>query len=123
MRAGRYDAARSHLLRALEKLGEAGATAWQARCRLTVGALLDLQGRHVGAGAQAEQALSLYRDLGHRAGAAHALENLGWHLALLGAYLAAGACCRQPRLGRKWPAPVHAPRRVEHDMGRDRAGS
>jgi DNA-binding SARP family transcriptional activator/Tfp pilus assembly protein PilF len=95
LRAGRYDAARSHLLRALEKFGEAGATAWQARCRLGLGALLDLQGRHAEARAQAEQALSLYRELGHEAGVAHALENLGWHLALLGAYPAAGACCRQ----------------------------
>jgi tetratricopeptide (TPR) repeat protein len=95
MRAGRYDAARSHLLGALEKFGEAGDTAWQARCRLTVGALLDLQGRHAEARAQAEQSLSLFRDLGHRAGVAHALENLAWHLALLGAYPAAGASCRE----------------------------
>ena len=95
MRAGRYDAARSHLLRALELFGEAGATAWQARCRLTVGALFDLQGRHAEARAQAEQSLGLFRDLGHRAGVAHALENLAWHLALLGAYPAAGALCRE----------------------------
>jgi tetratricopeptide (TPR) repeat protein len=95
MRAGRYDAARSHLLRALGLFGEAGATAWQARCRLTVGALLNLQGRHTEAKALAEQSLSLFRDLGHRAGMAHALVNLSWHLALLGAYPAAGASCRE----------------------------
>jgi DNA-binding SARP family transcriptional activator/Tfp pilus assembly protein PilF len=95
LRAGRYDAARSHLLRALEEFGAAGAITWQARCHLAVGTLFYLQGRHVEARAQAEQGLSLYRDLGHRAGEAHALENLGWHLAALGAYPAAGACCRQ----------------------------
>jgi DNA-binding SARP family transcriptional activator/tetratricopeptide (TPR) repeat protein len=95
LRAGRYDAARSHLLRALDLFGETGATAWQARCRLGLGALLDQQGRHGEARAQAEQALRLYRELGHRAGEAHALENLGWHLALLGDYPDAGACCRR----------------------------
>jgi DNA-binding SARP family transcriptional activator/tetratricopeptide (TPR) repeat protein len=95
MRGGRYDAAQSHLLRALGLFGEAGLAAPQARCHLSVGTLLYLRGRHVEARGQAEQALALYRDLGHRAGEAHALENLGWHLATLGAYPEAGACCRE----------------------------
>jgi tetratricopeptide (TPR) repeat protein len=95
LRTGRYDAALSHLLRALEGFSAAGATAWQARCRLCVGTLFDMQGRHAEARAQAEQALSLYRGLGHQGGVAHALENLSWHLALLGAYPAAGDCCRE----------------------------
>jgi tetratricopeptide (TPR) repeat protein len=95
LRAVRYDAARSHLLRALILFGEVGAGAWQARCHLAVGTLFYLEGRYVEARAQAEQGLSLYRGQGHRAGEAHALENLGWHLAMLGTYPAAGACCRQ----------------------------
>ena len=89
LRVGCYGTARSHLLRASSLFREAGATAWQARNHLTVGVLFDRQGRHDKARRQAERALSLYQDLGYRAGEAHALENLGWHLAMLGSGQAA----------------------------------
>jgi tetratricopeptide (TPR) repeat protein len=95
LRLGCYNTARTHLLRASTLFRESGATAWQARTRLTIGVLFDRRGRHDKARRQAEQALGLYQGLGYRAGEAHALMNLG---------LAPGEPWRCPGVGLLQPA-------------------
>lgn len=43
----------------------------------------------------ARHALGLYRSAGHRIGEAHALDSVGWHLAIQQDYPEALRCCRQ----------------------------
>jgi transcriptional regulator with XRE-family HTH domain/tetratricopeptide (TPR) repeat protein len=100
------------------------ALAAATRVADTAGELAERQGWYADALGHAERALRLYQAIGHMAGQAEALNNVGWYHGMLGDYQQASAFCRQAltlstetgyrRLeGHAWDSLGHA----EHHMG------
>src|SRR5205823_351417 len=56
----------------------AAPSAERAAALSTLGALVHIQGDHVGARQRLEESVDLWRALGHRPGLAYALAHLGW---------------------------------------------
>jgi DNA-binding SARP family transcriptional activator/tetratricopeptide (TPR) repeat protein len=90
-----YGQAHTHLHRAFTLLVELDDRIGQAYTHLRMCAVYEGQGDLVQALHQAGEARKLYRDAGHRAGYAQALNTLGWYHARLGQHRDAIGFCEQ----------------------------
>jgi DNA-binding SARP family transcriptional activator/tetratricopeptide (TPR) repeat protein len=94
-RVGDFDAADTHLRRALDLFGDLGDHAGQAHTHIGMGWLLARQGQLGEALRHAQQAFDLSLTSDDRWGQANALNNIGWYHAQLGDYRQALDHCRR----------------------------
>jgi DNA-binding SARP family transcriptional activator len=92
---GHYDAAQSHLQRAITLNRKLGIRAGQARCLLDIARAFECQDRYRDALEHASTARKIYEELGHQFGQARALNAVGWNYAHLGNIRHAIICCQQ----------------------------
>jgi len=87
-----FDKARTHLMSALE-LGDTPVD--KAGIHRDLALMADAQGSYAEALEQGRRALEIYRECGHRAGEAAALNQVGWYLCQLGSHHRALTMCQE----------------------------
>jgi DNA-binding SARP family transcriptional activator/Tfp pilus assembly protein PilF len=95
IRAGEFDAARTHLRRALDVFEVLGQSAELACTYLALGWLSDQEGDHQASLEHARHALGLFRRAGDLAGEARTLNTIGWSHAQLGRHREAVVHCQR----------------------------
>lgn len=94
-RFGSFDAAERHLADAFALAAELDDRLAHARVLADESWVHEIAGRNPQALHAAQQALQVFRELGHEAGQAESLNNVGWYLALAGEYHSALAHCEE----------------------------
>jgi tetratricopeptide (TPR) repeat protein len=102
-----FDAAAEHYARASELYRRTGAVVGQARVHLGQALLAGCQEQYEFSLAEAQRALVLFVQIGHRTGEANALNVIGWTRVQLGLYAGALAACRRALLLHQSLSNVH----------------